>query len=140
MVPFPAKGRPCAVQACAIDGRVIAESFGRLSDGSDISRFAGTKDRREYESLTERSLEITGDERMKVTYIAELEVRAVLKTLRITSGGSAELKTEDHTALVVKPIARLNVHRIRAFESFYIAGIDAREEFVVRFCENFFRV
>ena len=113
------------MQACAIDGRVIAESFGGLSDRSDISRFAGTKDRREYESLTERGLEITGDERMKMSYIAELEVRAVLKTLRITSGGAAELQTEDHTALVVKAIARLNVHRIGAFEIFYIAGIDA---------------
>ena len=75
-----------------------------------------------------------------MTDIAELEVGAVLKTLRIASGGSAKLKTEDHTALIIKAIARLDIHGIGAFEGFDIAGIDTREEFVLGVGENFLRV
>ena len=64
--PFPAKSASGAMQTCAIRRRVVPQAVLLLADGGDVHRFAGMKDRREDESLTERGLEITGYERMQM--------------------------------------------------------------------------
>ena len=89
--------------------------------------------------MPERSLEIAGYKCVQMTDIAELEIGTVLKTFGIPSGGSAKLYTKDHTALIIKPIARLDVHGIGAFKIFYIPSIDAGQDFVVRIAKDVFR-
>ena len=124
----------------SIDGRVITESFALLADGSDVHRFAGMKNRCENESLSEGGLEITGYEGMEMRgNVGELKVCSVLEIFRHASCRSAELHTEDHTALVIKTIAKLGVDRVGSFVRFDIARIDAGEEFVVSVSEDFLR-
>ena len=50
------------------------------------------------------------------------------------------MNPKGHTASEIKTITKLGVNRVGSFVRFDIPRIDAGEEFVVRFRENFFRV
>lgn len=126
------------MQSFSIRRRVIAQALRLLSDGGDICGFAGMEDRGDHESLTERGLEISADDCMYIRCdIAELEIETILQVFRLTGSGSSELSSEDHTALIIKPIAELREHRIGAFESFYISCVYARDYFMLSVREDF---
>ena len=73
-------------------------------------------------------------------YVPELDISSILQFLCAASCGSAELCSEGDSSLIIKPIARLYIHRVRAAEGLYIARVDTRDEFVVGIGEYFARV
>jgi hypothetical protein len=128
------------MQSFSIDGGVITQSFAGLSDRSDVHGFAGMEDGGEDESLSERGLVVTGYEGMEMAYVTELDVSTILEVLSRSTGGSAELRTEDDTALIIKTIACLDENGIGTGEGFDITCVDAGDEFMFRVREHLARV
>ena len=83
---------------------------------------------------------MSGYECVQGTDVAQLEVSIVLKVACGASRRSAQLCTEGDTALVIKTITCLDKHRVGAFKLLDVAGIEAREEFVLGVVEDFFWV
>ena len=129
------------MQSFAIYRRVITQSVRLLADRGYVHGFAGVKNRSQHKSLAERGLIIAGYECMQMrTDVTQLQIRAVLQIFGFAACRSTQLRAENDTASVIKPVTRLDVHRIGAFEGFDIPRVNPRDDFVLRLCEHFTRV
>ena len=95
------------------------------------------KNRRQHQPLTKRSLKITAYHGVQMwRYVAELDICAVLQIPRHTPCRTAQLRTENDLPLEVKTVARCGINRIRTLISFYITGVHARKDLVLRLREH----
>ena len=135
-----AERSPYPLQPFAVSRRVVPQS-GRLhSHRLHIGGFTGMKGGRHDQSLAERSLEMSGHERMQRTYIAQLQECAVLQVVRCGPRRPSQLQPERDPAAEIEPVAGLQIDRVRPLEILYITCVYACEQFMFGIVEDLARV